>query len=66
MEGSLESRQDDALSVTTNASIKRLQKQNEREQKKEVILGLESELELEDLECNEMKTKVERKLQLQR
>ena len=66
VEGYLQSRKDDALSVTTNASIKSWQKQNEREQKEQVILGLERELEQEEMEYNEMKTKVERKLQLKR
>ena len=66
VEGYLESRKDDALSVTTNASIKSWQMQNEREQKEQVILGLERELELEEMEYNEMKTKAERKLQLKR
>ena len=66
VEGYLESRKDDALSVTTNASIKNWQMQNEREQKEQMILGLERELELEEMEYNEMKTKAERKLQLKR
>ena len=66
VEGYLESRKDDALSVTTNAAITSWHMQNEREQKEQVVLGLERELELEEMEYNDMKTKGERTLQLKR
>ena len=62
--GCLESRKVDALSVTTNFSIKIGKCIMNNNRRKIRILGLQRELELEEMEHNKVKTNFERKLEL--